>query len=118
MDVLQDLFEDLAVSAGRRAAGLEVTEVRAVSSGPDVLQVGAAAEDASLAAQDDRADFRIARELQPGLAEVPRRRDVQGVEALPAVDRQDADGAVRLDADVGPSRRRSLRGLPRLFHLS
>src|SRR6266508_609788 len=118
VDVLQDLLEGLAEPTRRRAARLEVAEILAVASGPDVLQVGAAAEDAPLAAKDDGPHLWIAGELQAGLAEVPRRGDVERVEAFAAVDRHDADCAFPLDADVGPLRRRSLRGLPRLFHLS
>ena len=100
MDVLEDLLEDLAV-AGRGGRGRPGgSRVRAVAARADVLEVGAAAEDAAGAAQHDGADGRVAGAAEPGLAEVPRRLDVQRVEALAAVDGDDADRAVALDADV------------------
>ena len=67
---------------------------------PDVLQVRAAAEDAGDAAQDHGAHGGVAGEQEAGLAEVAGRFDVERVEALGAIDREQSDGAVALHADV------------------
>jgi hypothetical protein len=99
VNVLEDLLEHGPVAApglGRP----QVAEVVAGAALADVLEVGAAAEHAAVAAQDHGADLGVTRELQPGLAQVLGGGDVERVEALAAGDGEDADRAVSFDADV------------------
>jgi hypothetical protein len=87
VEVLEDLFEDLSIARERRGRPAQVTEVgRRLAN---VLEVGAAAEDASLAADDDGAQRFVAGERQSRFSEVARGLDVEGVEALAAVDGND-----------------------------
>ena len=100
MDVLQDLFEDLAVAGLLGAGALEVSEVGALAAGSDVLQVRSAAESAGDAAQDHGAHGGVAGESEAGLAKVAGGLDVERVETFRAIDRQKPHAAVALHADV------------------
>ena len=102
MDVLEDLLEQLAVALVVAAACFrcEITQVGGVPAGADVLQIGAAAEDSAGAANYNGAHAVVARELQPRLAQVLRGCDIERVEPLGAVDRDDADPVVALHFDM------------------
>ena len=100
MDVLQDLLEDLAVTRRRGAAALQITEVGELAARPDRLQICSAAEDAGGAAEDDHAHGGVASEEEPGLAKVASRRDVERIEPVGAIDREESDAALAFDADV------------------
>src|SRR6266542_437689 len=90
VQVLEDLLEALAVPLlGSHTFGMEVAEVGRVALVADVLQVRAAAEHAALAANHDATHLLVARELQPGLAELLGGVHVHRVETVAAIDRDD-----------------------------
>src|SRR5207248_3212750 len=105
VDVFEDLLEAVAVGRFRHAEprrGRSISECEGrrilrsfaslrMTTVADLFQVGAAAEDAALPAHDRGAHVRVARELQTGFAEVARGLDVERVEALAAVDGENAD---------------------------
>src|SRR5574338_627518 len=74
-------------------ARLQVAEIAAVAARPDVLQVGAAAEDAAAAAQHDRADRLVARALERGAPQILCGLHVERIEPCGAVDGDDRDRA-------------------------
>src|ERR1019366_5799853 len=102
VDVLEDLLEQFTVAIITAAAcfGCEITQVGGVPASADILQIGAAAEDSAGATNYNGAHAVVARELKARLAQVLRRCDIERVEPLGAVDRDDANPVVALHFDV------------------
>src|SRR4029079_10300300 len=72
-----------------------------ITAAADVLQIGAAAEQAFDAAQDNNANGVVTRHLQSCFAQIARRLDVERIESLSPVDGDEPDRTFDGCTDVG-----------------
>ena len=101
VQVFEDLFESFTRPRRRRPrVRRQIGKVVALASGPDVLEIGAAAENAGTSPQDDHARLVVAGHREAGLAQVLRHRHIEGVVMLGSIEGDVPDTGVDARVNV------------------